>query len=838
MKKKLLLLIISALFAVCLPLGLTGCNDKGQTGGENSNLGDSGGMSGEHVHDWGEWVVTSPAQCTEDGEETRVCKTDSSHKETRKLLKLGHSVKADETKCENCGQKLAGSFEFKFKGSSLSLMNATPTRIGKIIIPKLYCGLAVTSIENNAFEHENITEISFPENINFIDANAFEGCDGLKKIDVEADNAEYSSLAGILYDKAQTKIIFVPKAITGKVSVADGVTEIGDSAFSERTGLTGVTFGENSQLGKIGDYAFAGCTNLITVDIPQNVKQIGNYAFDSCARLTVAPLPDNLVALGESAFADTNLGSVTIPQNLNYIPKDAFKGSKLVNLELPESIIEIKENAFAGCEKLETLNIPDSLTSIGLSAFEYCKKLKSITAGENSNLKDIESKAFYNCKELTTVTIPKSVERISLYAFDGCTKLEKVCITDLEAWFKINLMSNPLENAHDLYLNGEIVETLNIPFNITSIGLNAFKGCSIKELTYDANSQLGEIGDYAFAGCNNLKNVTLPQSVKTLSDFAFSGCTALESIYFGEDSQLTSIGKNIFADCTRIESITIPNGVTSIPYMAFGNCTKLETVSFGENSRLTAIGQYAFKGCTNFRNITIPKLVNDIEKDAFYCDNPNDYKLESITVDEANTVYASQDGILYNKDKTQFILIPKAVKGAVTIPDTIQGIPDETFYQRSNITDLTIGKDGTEIIGKEIYHIGNLAFANCTSLKSVTLNLNNVVFIGEEAFRGCSSLESVTLNNVVSIDEEAFGDCTSLESVTIPNSVIVICEEAFRGCTNLKNAIFEHKDGWYCDIPSDPTSGTYLTSGNLNISATAAEYLTDTYCSYYWQRTS
>jgi len=165
----------------------------------------------------------------------------------------------------------------------------------------------------------------------------------------------------------------------------------------------------------------------------------------------------------------------------------------------------------------------------------------------------------------------------------------------------------------------------------------------------------------------------------------------------------------------------------------------------------TAIGELAFFNYTSLTSITIPKDVKSIGNSAF----SNCTSLASVTVDINNPNYASQDNILYNKAKTSFVLIPKAIRGNVTIPECITSI-------------------------------GQYAFWNCTSLTSITIPAS-VTSIDEGAFFGCTSLTSITIPKALtSIGNLAFWNCTSLTSITIPASVTVMGESAFSGWTNTK----------------------------------------------------
>ena len=343
-------------------------------------------------------------------------------------------------------------------------------------------------------------------------------------------------------------------------------------------------------------------------------------------------------------------------------------------------VTSIGYRAFYGCTSLESVTIPDSVTSIGYSAFYNCTSLASVTIG--NGVTEINDYAFGGCTSLESVTIPDSVTSIGDAAFGGCTSLENVTIG-----------------------NG-----------VTSIGERAFGGCtSLESIEVGAENQNYSSQDGILFNKDKTiiicvpggkSAVSIPDSVTEIGNYAFSGCTSLESITIPDS--VTSIGYRAFSGCTSLESVTIPDSVTSIGNYAFWVCTSLENVTIGNG--VTSIGESAFGGCTS---------------------------LESIEVDEENQNYSSQDGILYNKEKTKLICVPGG-KSAVSIPNSVTTIGYSAFYNCTSLTSITIPDSVTEI--------GNSAFYNCTSLESITIP-DSVTSIGESAFGGCTSLESVTFKN-------------------------------------------------------------------------------------------
>ena len=253
------------------------------------------------------------------------------------------------------------------------------------------------------------------------------------------------------------------------------------------------------------------------------------------------------------------------------------------------------------------------------------------------------------------------------------------------------------------------------------------------------------IGEYAFYRCESLTSTTIPDSVTSIGEYAFSYCTSLTSITIPDS--VTSIGGAAFYHCESLTSITIPDSVTSI-------------------------GGSAFSSCTSLTSITIPDSVTSIGYGTFYhCES-----LTSITVDIDNDVFASQDGVLFNKNKTYLIQYPTGnSRIEYTILDSVTSIGEYAFSYCTSLTSITIPDSVTSI--------GRSAFSSCTSLTR-----DSVTSIGEYAFSSCTSLTSITIpDSVTSIGRSAFSSCTSLTSITIPDSVTSIGEYAFNYCTSLTN---------------------------------------------------
>ena len=278
------------------------------------------------------------------------------------------------------------------------------------------------------------------------------------------------------------------------------------------------------------------------------------------------------------------------------------------------------------------------------------------------------------------------------------------------------------------------------------------------------------IGGWAFSGCTSLTSITIPDSVTSIGKYAFGSCESLKSITI--PNSVTYIGEETFRGCTSLTSITIPNSVTSIGEDAFYNCTSLTSITIPDG--VTNIGGWAFGDCTSLKSITIPDSVTEIGSYAFN----NCTSLTAINVATANQNYVSVNGVLYNKDKTTLICYPAGKKDKnYKIPDGVESIDSSAFRGCTSLTSITIPNSVT--------NIGGWAFEDCTSLKSITIP-NSVTSIGEDAFQKCTSLTSITLpDSVTEIVWGAFSGCESLKSITIPDSVTSIGKYAFSGCASL-----------------------------------------------------
>ena len=337
---------------------------------------------------------------------------------------------------------------------------------------------------------------------------------------------------------------------------------------------------------KIGRCAFAGCTNLTSITIPDSVTIIENNAFDECESL-------NRVNIGSlSSWCSISFG-YSNSNPLIYANRLFLNNKLLSNLVIPDDITIIEQYAFLNCSGITELTIPDTITNIGYDAFYGCTGIEKLTIGNliekhtiddlcipTDNLttvvitdgtKSITNRAFNESKKLSEITIPKSVTKIGLFAFSNCGELERVNISSLTSWCQIvfdGVESNPLYYAHSLYQDNKEITDLIIPDGINIIN------------------------DYAFCNGIDFTKVAIPDSVTNIGSSSFSGCKNIEKITVGKVIEKISL-EDMGIPKDEIRTVVIENGVTGIVDSAFSDCASLENITIPES--IEYVGFSAFE---------------------------------------------------------------------------------------------------------------------------------------------------------------------------------------------------------------------------------------------------
>ncbi|MBO4569540.1 MAG: leucine-rich repeat domain-containing protein [Candidatus Methanomethylophilaceae archaeon] len=303
---------------------------------------------------------------------------------------------------------------------------------------------------------------------------------------------------------------------------------------------------------EIAEKAFAKCSGLVSVKLPDTVETIGDYAFEDC--------------------------------------------SSLKEMTIPRGTLGIRGSAFHGCTGLETVRMPDSPKRIGKYAFEGCSSLKAFVAekgkGEYSSDKDgylydedserlfrvpyastgtvdvppgtkeIAGGAFSDCVGVTSVRIPASVQKIGDRVFSGCGAIAMIYVNPRNPSFRSDLQG--------ILYDSEVTEVVRAPNSVTG------------ELEVPATVR--RIRMNAFEKCSGLTSVTIPYGTTAIEDSAFEGCTKVRKLSLS--GSVRTIGEKAFKGCSGITSVTIPDSVEEIGDGAFSGCSRLVSVSIPMGTRL------------------------------------------------------------------------------------------------------------------------------------------------------------------------------------------------------------------------------------------------------------
>lgn len=565
-----------------------------------------------------------------------------------------------------------------------------------------------------------------------------------------------------------TSIKIIAKNEITKANIPSTVTELQTLALFRSFNLEEVVFEEGSKLTVIGDFAFDGCENLHSINIPTSVEGIGRFAFRDCRALENITWPSELKEIGDGAFYNCNFSNIVFPSKLVTIGKQAFYTNRnLASVAFPASLTTIGESAFVTGTggMLSSIQFSEGLEEIGASAFSRCGLTELVLP---NTVKKLDAGCFNSSENLTSIKIPASLESIGRSCFAECHNLSSV-----------DLAGKGFILETDFVFGGcRTLTSIKIPDTTTRIGNAALQMTGLTELLIPAS--VTEIGQNAFAQ-TALTSVLIPDNVKVIGANAFAGCKQLESFDMGKATQLysenPSDGKigGILQSCEKLKNVTISPEITELPTLTFANCTSLERVIIPAN--VTTIDVTAFNGCS---------------------------ALQAVDVNAANTVYASVGGAVYKKDMSEIVFCPPALRNYVvpegvriignrglagfigeeiTVTEGVVEIGDEAFYGCPNLKKVSIPATVTSI--------GEAAFANNPLLEEVAVAASNTVYSStgkmirttddKEIFWCAPSFtEAVIEDGTKSIGAWAFNNWKGT-AITIPASVKEICKYAFSG---------------------------------------------------------
>lgn len=288
-----------------------------------------------------------------------------------------------------------------------------------------------------------------------------------------------------------------------------------------------------------------------------------------------------------------------------------------------------------------------------------------------------------------------------------------------------------------------------------------------EEVQYGSTTYKVTSIDY-FGGNEDIREISLPGTIKIKADYTFQNCNNLQTVKLGEG--ISYVSNSMFYNCTALKNVSLPNSLQNIGSSAFGACTSLKSLQLPK--ALESLGNGAFSGCESLSNIELPESLQTI---GVLCFNGCD-KLSTIKVSPANPYFSTDGKAIFNKDKT--VLYTAIPVTSYNIPSTVREL---RYYAFSNQKDMT-----SATLPEGLVSISSYAFSGCSKLEHLVIP-STVDSIGDHAFYGCSALQQINIPQGIKNLADAVLSGTGIKTLDIPSSVNYIGEGAFRNCESLQS---------------------------------------------------
>jgi len=602
-----------------------------------------------------------------------------------------------------------------------------------------------TSIGMNAFKNcSSLTAVDIPSGVSLINKGAFEGCTRLSSLTIPFVGSEVGSRNNLnTFD-----YIFngnVPSSLK-TVTVTNEVS-LPEKAFAGCKNISSITV--NNEVKTIGASAFDGCSSLRGFNIPSGITSIDDYTFRGCSSAAEITVPDSVQGIGMAAFDGCRaLNSVNIPNGITEIKDYTFRNcASLINIVIPDTVENIRKDVLAGCSRLHTIKIPfvganpnpgmTTITNEGVFGYLFGEGV-GVTQGD----KDYAIPASVTKVEVTN---PGADYYIPMGAFINCANINDIIIDG---------GNTVLDQA---FANCRFLKNLYLSRRIDSIGENILENCTnlvtltvpfIGTSRQDKDTETSVLGSFFGSGDSKTSNTDVQQYYKsgayrwyhvpgTLKNVsvlnnteipygAFMNCYHLEQVSLVTG---TVVSEHAFYNCTALKNVKLPNNLREIGYEAFAECSSLETVNIPAKTR--SIGLYAFYNAENLKDITIPKSVEDIADDVFvgtpFVLNSADDNMELMDVSDVvircaagskAEEYAKENGLRY-------VTVDESELDVKLTSTTIDKHSDGTYF--FDITDVN-NLSGTVIAA--VYDSDG-AMLNMKSVPAGDINYH-IVFTEEE----------------------------------------------------------------------------------------------------------
>lgn len=527
---------------------------------------------------------------------------------------------------------------------------------------------SITSLAGWCLDATGLKTLHLPASVSNVNSHAIIENFDLEAITVDAANAAYQSIDGVLYTKDGTTLVAYPNKKGATYEVPDGVTTIGELAFYG-TEVAEVTFPKT--LTSIKSIAFQGCENLKKIELPKMVNAIDDWTFSYCSQLTdvyanmTAPsaIPNNVFTTNADAYATITLhvpadtkslyesteGWKKFKQIVEASGNIAFADAKVKEIcithwdtdgdgELSEAeatAVTTLGECFTGNEEItsfDELRYFTGLTTIDDYAFSECTALASVVIP--SSVTTIGENAFALCYGMTAMTIPATVVTIKSDAFQGMISLTAFAMEDGNNNYCVeNGILYDAEKTVLISCPAGKTGTIAVPATVTQIASTAFELCE-GITSVNLSDGVSEIGEGAFLG-SGITSINIPNTVTHIDNYAFTGCLSLTELQIGDHVQtigdecfrycpiksvvipasVSAIGEATFLGCTMLESAVINGSIKKMGTGFFGNCKKLTSVTLP--ATLEEIGDQAFAGCSALTTITLPEGLKKLCDEVF-----------------------------------------------------------------------------------------------------------------------------------------------------------------------------------------------------------------------------
>jgi hypothetical protein len=543
---------------------------------------------------------------------------------------------------------------------------------------------------------------------------------------------------------------YVAKTSLTSVKLPEGLTSIGEDAFSGCSGLSG-NLTLPAGLTSIGDGAFYGCSGLSdSLILPKSLTAIGEWAFENCSGLSGSlSLPAGLTAIGDWAFENCSglSGNLTLPASLTSIGSGAFFNCSGLggSLTLPAGLTFIGSYAFSDCSGLGgSLTLPAGLTFIGSYAFSGCSGFTAVTNLSLTPQNISSSDVFYGVNvENIALTVPTS--SVALYEKANVWKDFKP-ISGGGVLLSVKANNSALGSVSGtlsgLYLaNADVsitaTPTQDYPLLSWTSGRVSLETSTTLAFTLTQDTAIianfGKTDVYNLAVAGTLKDIS---GIETVTHLTLTGSIDARDVRFMRDSMpfLTELDLSGAAVAPyegkegTYPYFTIAYPANEMPQYSFYSTSKgrgkVSLISVKLPAGLTSIGEDAFYSCSGLSgNLTLPAGLTAIGDGAFHnCSGLNG----SLALPAGLT--AIGDWAFENCS---------GLSGSLTLPAGLTAIGDWTFESCS-------GLSGSLTLPAGLTAIGDCAFENCSGLSGNLTLPAGLTFIGDYAFSGCNGFTSVT----------------------------------------------------------------------------------------------